>query len=593
MASGADIAVGDDAPSHAVPSVGRRGRPRHQLPALPTSEVLAFPARSNPRDWLHRHPLVDDSHPPLNWRCASHTPVLGRAMLDAVHAMSGADGELKTYSSAKSCLSLTQPFFNWLRDLEPGLDGKRPGEASLTLPPSLFADFKRHIDQRVATGLKSKTGYKYKGEAMRLLRHIWRRNNAIFGPGWTEGTFQNDEFIDDHTCNEPYSPAEAKRIVELCAGHLVRRQDATDADEEHLAELCAYTILGLKLGIEPECLDRLTFGDVKPDGSGGRMRVRYYKPRGGGTKSRVTDPSSKGTGAESAKAADEDAEEVVTTGTTMKDAAGVLAFLRDKARARHGEHPPGSRDLAKEKLFSYRMDQYAFRHLTTVMAEAGLKGDDGEPLRLLRPRFRPTWRGARTIKHGGRLSIDQRDNSKDVRARHYLENEHLRPHHENAVLDAQRKALEFALRPTVIDLPSTAGPAAIKKAAEETGLPVADIAAAVSGETDVWLASCKGFTKSPFDPEGKPCSRPFYGCVLCSNAIVTRRSLPMIMAFREHIAQRRSEMPTGEWELMFGRAYQQIETEILPKFPPEVLAEAKRVMRGMDMALHIPPEMAQ
>jgi hypothetical protein len=118
----------------------------------------------------------------------------------------------------------------------------------------------------------------------------------------------------------------------------------------------------------------------------------------------------------------------------------------------------------------------------------------------------------------------------------------------------------------------------------------ADVPRLLSGKQDVWLASCAGFTKSPFAAEGDPCPEPFWGCLECRNAIITARKLPAIIAFLEFIVARRTEMAEADWWLKFGRAWSRITQQILPAFSDAVVANAREKAKALEHAPYLPPE---
>lgn len=562
-------------------SSSRRGRPRRKVPTLDQGGVLQFPTRSSRKDWNHWH---FERKNPVSWKFASVRPVLGRAMLDALHRMSGPGNAIATGSTALAYQTQTKPFFLWLSETQADARGHLPGEQDTILDPQLLEDFRIAMDLRTTLGeVTGTTAYAYKSAPLRILRHLYLEDGSIFGPGWRDQDFLPGDRIDDTKPNEPYSLAETQRIISICASILHKLHDKDDIQSRTLVEISAFVIIGLKLGIEPECLPVLTLASLKTDGS--RIKVRYIKRRGGGgngfRKSRTTNPANQDEGMDTE-------EEATADGTSFREAAGALALLRDRARLRQDEE--GGNDEAAP-LFTFNCVAEAFRAFSGHLHEGGLRGDDGGRLALVRNRLRPTWRTQRTIRHGGRLSIDRSDNSSDVRAKHYLDNDRIRPFLENAVLDAQAQAWEHALARRIINLSDDAAPDDVAGAAKKAGVSNSEIATALTGEQDLWLASCRDFTNSPFDKPGTPCSKAFFGCVVCPNALITRRSLPAILGFRAHIERRREEMATTDWDALYGTAWREITMAILPQFDERTVAEAEKISRGLDM--HLPPEMFQ
>lgn len=577
-----------EAASQALSGAARLGRRRRAVPELTETGVLLFPARSDPRKWEHRH--YERSHP-LAWEFASSRPALGRAMLDALHAMSGPGNAIATGSTALAYQTQTKPFFLFLETTQPDARGRLPGMDDLVLDPQLLEDFRIAMDLRATRSeVTGTTAYAYKAAPLRILRHIYLGDRKAFGPGWRDEDFLPGDRIDDTRPNQPYSLAEAQRIITACSSILHQFHDSHDAARRLQVEIAAFVILGLKLGIEPECLPQLTLANLRTDGR--RIRVRYTKRRGGGgngfRRTRLTDAIAEDIQGDEAG----EVEEVVADGTSFREAAGVLALLRDRARARSArKHADTEADHNEIPLFTFYCAASTFRAFGALLNEAGLRADDGGALPIVRNRLRPTWRTQRTIRHGGRLSIDRSDNSADVRARHYLDNDRIKPFLHDAISDAQSQAWEHALSRRIVDLPADATADRINEAAERADATTAEINSALSGHQDLWLASCRDFTNSPFDKPGTPCTKAFFGCVVCPNALITRRSLPGILGFRAHMERRRDEMPSIAWNELYGAAWAEITQAILPQFDERTVAEAGKIARGLDM--HLPPELLQ
>jgi len=80
----------------------------------------------------------------------------------------------------------------------------------------------------------------------------------------------------------------------------------------------------------------------------------------------------------------------------------------------------------------------------------------------------------------------------------------------------------------------------------------------LSGEQDVWLASCSGFYSSPFAKSGEACPVPFWGCLECRNGVITSRKLPALMAFLDFVVDQRKVMTKADWQAKFGLAHRRI-----------------------------------
>lgn len=126
-----------------------------------------------------------------------------------------------------------------------------------------------------------------------------------------------------------------------------------------------------------------------------------------------------------------------------------------------------------------------------------------------------------------------------------------------------------------------------------TGLPVvgaAAVKALFGGEQDVWLASCGGFYNSPFGSEGEACPSPFWGCLECSNAVVTARKVPALLAFLNFIRAQRQVLSEADWIAKFGRVHGRIAEQILPRFADAEIEEARRIGSSDPALLYLPPE---
>ncbi len=154
-------------------------------------------------------------------------------------------------------------------------------------------------------------------------------------------------------------------------------------------------------------------------------------------------------------------------------------------------------------------------------------------------------------------------------------------------------ALDAALRPCVLS--SEEEGAVLADPEQATSLPVAGtaaIGALLGGEQDVWLASCAGFYKSPFGLEGEACPSPFWGCLECSNAVITARKLPALLAFLNFIRAQRQALSEGDWIAKFGRVHGRIADQILSRFADAEIEEARQIAASDPALIYLPPEAA-
>lgn len=125
-------------------------------------------------------------------------------------------------------------------------------------------------------------------------------------------------------------------------------------------------------------------------------------------------------------------------------------------------------------------------------------------------------------------------------------------------------------------------------------LPDEQVVAALSGEGDVWLASCRDFYASPFaraPGAGRPVA--VWGCLECSNAVFTTRHLPSIFSFTAFLTAQREEMTVLDWNARYALAWERITTGFLPQFTGEQQATARLIAESHDPALHLPGQIFQ
>ena len=230
------------------------------------------------------------------------------------------------------------------------------------------------------------------------------------------------------------------------------------------------------------------------------------------------------------------------------------------------------------------------RSVLAFVAQHGLTGDDGSPLHLELSRLRKTQKAERYLRTQGQLEDFAVGHTVAVAARHYADIPALRHIHENTIADALRDALDTALKPKLVP---PAMEETVRASPEASGLPVspAEVGALLDGEQDVWLASCGGFHASPFGQPGEACPTPFWGCLECANAVITVRKLPALIAFDTFMTGQRAVMDERSWAARFGRTHRRIVEQILPAFPPQVVAEARAAAEKPDTNLiYLPPE---
>lgn len=322
-------------------------------------------------------------------------------------------------------------------------------------------------------------------------------------------------------------------------------------------------LLALDTGLEPECLKNLTVDCLK-NSHAGTVELRYLKRRAHGAEYKSMRIRNGGGG---------------TPGGLIRRLIDVTATAR--------------RHLADDRLWIYHNAGglragigHPTHQIKAWVAKHNIVDDDGKPLHLILSRLRKTHKALWYTKTEGHMARFAVGHSHEVAARHYADLPSLRPLHEVAVADAFREAVAAA-SPTVL---SPIVEQALRQAPEQAAslMPPDSVSSLLDGEQDVWLAACAGFHSSPFAQSGSPCPQPFWGCLDCSNAVITVRKLPAIIAFLAFIEEQRRSLPANDWTAKFGRIHARISEQILPAFSDAVILDARRQMDSEE--LYLPPE---
>jgi hypothetical protein len=234
--------------------------------------------------------------------------------------------------------------------------------------------------------------------------------------------------------------------------------------------------------------------------------------------------------------------------------------------------------------FDRKVGEWADRHGLGELTDRG-----GASVRLDLRRLRKTYKSRQYLRAAGVLDDFTQGHSKQVAARHYADIDAHRELHEQAIEAGLRQALEVALPPPVV--------------ADEQGKPLGDVTApltpaqvraALSQQSDVFLASCTDFHASPFArTTGSPCPVPIWGCLECPNAVYTTRHLPSLLAFAGFLHAQRDELPQAEWQARYGLTFDRITNGVIPKFTAEQITTARLIAEGNDGLLSIPAQILE
>ena len=220
----------------------------------------------------------------------------------------------------------------------------------------------------------------------------------------------------------------------------------------------------------------------------------------------------------------------------------------------------------------------------------GIVDDNGKPLALNLARLRKTQKADWYKRTGGQLEIFAVGHTVRVAANHYADIPALRHLHEQTIVEALTDAMAPALRPHIL-LP--ADEARLHASKDGSGLPVQpeNIGPLLDGEQDLWLAACGNFHASPFGRAGEACPTPFWGCLECSNAVITARKLPALIAFLAFMDEQRKVLLPDDWAEKFQQPYHRIKDQILPQFPAPVVENARvEAAKSPASLLYLPPE---
>ncbi|MDT0467959.1 hypothetical protein [Streptomyces gibsoniae] len=204
----------------------------------------------------------------------------------------------------------------------------------------------------------------------------------------------------------------------------------------------------------------------------------------------------------------------------------------------------------------------------------------GLPLQVSFNRIKTSMEVRRTKRMGGHLPSAAKSNTMPVLFRNYLSGDPVITAWAEEVLgealvDAEqtaRRAHEQAARaagggPRV--LPGPGGAAALA----ESGLDADTARQAADGSLDTGWTACVDHDRHPLTQ--RPCQVTFLDCFHCGNCLVTRDHLPRLLGLLDALAQRRRELPEEVWWTRYGPAWVAIRQDILVKFTPAELQQAR------------------
>ncbi len=235
--------------------------------------------------------------------------------------------------------------------------------------------------------------------------------------------------------------------------------------------------------------------------------------------------------------------------------------------------------------FARRLSGAWFK-LDKWVAAARIVADDGEPLRLNLRRLRTSVEVRRTKQLGGHLPSVVRSNTIPVLFRHYLRGDPTvtawaEEIISDAVLDAEQAALaahERALRTAGGSLHIVTATQPDAAALQQAGIDAATAADVTSGKLNTAWTACVDRESHP--ATGRPCQASFLDCFHCGNCLITRDHLPRLLALLTAMNQRRAHMGEDAWWQRYGPAWAAIRHDILGRFSPAEVEQAKSIQPG-------------
>jgi hypothetical protein len=337
------------------------------------------------------------------------------------------------------------------------------------------------------------------------------------------------------------------------------------------------TFLSLETGLPIECVGELA-ADCLRNEARGYVDVEYVKRRRGAMSL---------------------ATKRVKTDDRNSPGAVIKLILRMTKTAR--EFAP--EDQRKWLFLGYSRKENGSSHLRRIenpnkacahfLKRHPILDDSGIPLPILTlARLRKTHKAERYLRVNGHLADAADDHTKGVHARHYANIPALLSCHEAAVAAGLQQAMDAAFTPLLLDAENErrleSNPTAMFA---EIGISQEQAEAVVNGTSDVWMASCLDYEHSPHS-DGNTCKSPVWGCLECKNAVITTSRLPAILAFLNHILERRQQMNLNSWSQRYGRAHQRITVQILPRFPEREVTMARAVAESDGDLMWLPAELA-
>lgn len=207
----------------------------------------------------------------------------------------------------------------------------------------------------------------------------------------------------------------------------------------------------------------------------------------------------------------------------------------------------------------------------------------GKVLKISAIRLRTTYLSLKYVKHGqlAKVSSDAAHAIADTSVG-YVANEATKHLHHQAVRAGQRSVVALATKPTVLDTMNVAVVSEKLELSPETARRM------LRGEMDVLFNACKDIMNRPGGAPNTQCQKPWQ-CFGCGNSVITRHTLPRVIAFQQHADRMRLKLPLHDWNAMFGAQMKFIREDVLPRFSERVIQRA--ITQVEDLIFYIPMEL--
>ncbi|WP_447039299.1 hypothetical protein [Streptomyces sp. DSM 118878] len=329
-------------------------------------------------------------------------------------------------------------------------------------------------------------------------------------------------------------------------------------------------LLACQTGMEPECIRRLR-ADCLTSPARGYVSVAYVKKRSPGSVHKTVR---------------------VSDGGSLRFPGGVLRLaLRLTKRTRELIGPDAlwcdvsGSGQARASFDGPYSSSAVTREWMSAQGLTHLTDSDGRPVALDLRRVRKTVKSRQYLRTGGVLEDFASGHTRPVAAKHYADIDAHEETHDQAVEAGLEQALDARATPPVV-LSDDGG----RLDDGEAMLSTQEIESALSGEQDVWLASCRDFFASPFARKpGAACPVPAWGCLECPNAVFTSRHLPSLLSFLGFLEQQREEYSDAEWNVRFGLAWDRIVHGVHARFSTRQIATAQAIAEADGDQLLLPP----